>query len=188
MSDLPHTGGAGVPDRPRYGRQPFPPYTYVPGHAPHPVSDPRGHMHGHIAASVPPLNPTAWQASPAYLEAVDLFNHGYYWEAHETWESLWHAAGRGGATGIWLKALIKLAAAAVKAREGNPVGVERHARRSRELIGELRSLLQDSPISYCGMQLGRLEQAVQELIDRAAKFNSPQPMVLLPWSLTLADS
>ncbi len=27
---------------------------------------------------------------------VDLFNHGYYWESHEEWESLWHAAGRRG--------------------------------------------------------------------------------------------
>ncbi|TGQ49534.1 DUF309 domain-containing protein, partial [Mesorhizobium sp. M1C.F.Ca.ET.210.01.1.1] len=23
---------------------------------------------------------------------IDLFNHGYYWEAHEAWEPLWHAA------------------------------------------------------------------------------------------------
>ncbi|MER9222262.1 DUF309 domain-containing protein [Mesorhizobium sp. M0644] len=23
---------------------------------------------------------------------IDLINHGYYWEAHEAWEPLWHAA------------------------------------------------------------------------------------------------
>ncbi|WP_394885884.1 DUF309 domain-containing protein (plasmid) [Mesorhizobium sp. AaZ16] len=23
---------------------------------------------------------------------IDRFNHGYYWEAHEAWEPLWHAA------------------------------------------------------------------------------------------------
>ncbi|MER9586456.1 DUF309 domain-containing protein [Mesorhizobium sp. M0276] len=23
---------------------------------------------------------------------IDLFNHGYYLEAHEAWEPLWHAA------------------------------------------------------------------------------------------------
>jgi hypothetical protein len=149
------------------------------------MSDPRGHMHGHVAEPVPPLDPNDWQASPTYLNAVDLFNHGFYWEAHETWESLWHAAGRGGPTGTWLKALIKLAAAGVKAREGNPVGAERHARRSFELIGELRSLLTATPPPYCGMQLGRVEHVVRELMHRAATFDSPQPDLLLPWTLTL---
>jgi hypothetical protein len=180
--------GEGVPDRPRYGERPLPPYSYVPGHAPHPVSDPRGHMHGHVAEAVPPLDSSNWQVSPAYLEGVDLFNHGFYWEAHETWESLWHAAGRAGPTGIWLKGLIKIAAAGVKAREGNPVGVERHARRSLALIGELRNLLTEAATSYCGMQLVRVEQLVKELIDRAPTFNSPQPELLLPWTLTLGDS
>jgi uncharacterized protein len=188
MSDASRSGGGGVPDRPRYGRQPLPPYSYVPGHTPHPASDPRGHMYGHVAEPVPPLDPNDWQASPGYLEGVDFFNHGFYWEAHETWEALWHAAGRGGPTGIWLKALIKLAAAGVKAREGNPVGVERHARRSLELIGELRSLLPGTPPLYCGMQLGQVEQVVKDLIERAPTFDSPQPELLLLWGLTLGDS
>jgi hypothetical protein len=181
-------GGGGVPDRPRYGRRPLPPYSYVPGHAPHPVSDLRGHMHGHVAEPAPPLDPNDWRASPAYLDGVDLFNHGFYWEAHETWESLWHAAGRGGPTGAWLKGLIKLAAAGVKAREGNPIGVERHARRSLELVGDLRNLLPGAPTWYCGMQLGRVEQVVKDLIDRATTFESPQPSLLLPWWLELGDS
>ena len=51
---------------------------------------------------------------------ADLLNHGFYWEAHEAWETLWHAAGRKGEIADFLKGLIKLAAAAVKAREGNP--------------------------------------------------------------------
>jgi hypothetical protein len=35
-----------VNSRPRYSELPLPPYSYVPGFTPHPVSDPRGHMHG----------------------------------------------------------------------------------------------------------------------------------------------
>jgi hypothetical protein len=65
---------------------------------------------------------------------IDLFNGGCYWEAHETWEALWHAAGRVGPTADFLKGLIKLAAAGVKLREGRPAGLRRHADRARELF------------------------------------------------------
>jgi hypothetical protein len=97
---------------PRYSSRPFPPYTYVPGTGtPQPVNDPTGHMFG-IPESRPfPLHPDHWQESESYLYAVDLFNHGFYWEAHEAWESLWHAAGHHGIVADFLKGLIKLAAA-----------------------------------------------------------------------------
>jgi predicted metal-dependent hydrolase len=75
-----------------------------------------------------------WRANPHYLRAVDLFNFGYYWEAHEAWEGLWIAAGRTGPVADALKGLIKLAAAGVKAYEGRPAGVRRHARRALELL------------------------------------------------------
>ena len=63
-----------------------------------------------------------------------MFNHGFYWEAHEAWEALWHAAGRRGATADFLKGLIKLAAAGVKAREGRAAGVRQHSQRAGELF------------------------------------------------------
>ncbi len=68
------------------------------------------------------------------MHAIDLFNHGFYWEAHEAWEALWHAAGRKGAAADFLKGLIKLAAAGVKAREGRAAGVRQHAQRAEELF------------------------------------------------------
>ena len=110
---------------PRYAPQrALPPYSYVPGKFPHPLSDPAGHSYAHAAAP----------QADEFAYAVDLFNHGYYWEAHEAWESLWHAAGRSGPRADGLKGLIKLAAAGVKAREGNVRGVTRHARRAQELF------------------------------------------------------
>ena len=65
-----------------------------------------------------------------FLRGVELFNAGYYWEAHEVWEELWHAEGRRGPTADVLKALIKLAAAGVKVREGRENGVRTHCRRA----------------------------------------------------------
>jgi hypothetical protein len=181
---------AGVPDggRPRYSTTPLPPYSYVSGFTPHPVSDPRGHMFGQPHVAAPPFDPSAWRQSVEYLYAVDLFNHGFYWEAHEAWESLWHAAGRRGPVAIWLKALIKLAAAGVKAREGNAVGVQRHARRSLELVGQLRRELPHAPQSFGGLLLKDVEAIGHSLIAEApGRFANPQPAVLLNERLDLTD-
>lgn len=96
----------------------FPAYSYVPGRWPHPTRDPDGHSFGQQLDAPAPLDVEAWQGNPTYLEAIELFDHGYYWEAHEAWERLWVAAGRTGATGDLLNGLIKLAAAGVKLRQG----------------------------------------------------------------------
>jgi len=165
--------------RPRYTQLALPPYSYVPGHAPHPASDPAGHMFGveHRAASQ--LDPNAWQQSQEYLYGIDLFNHGYYWEAHEAWESLWHAAGRQGQMADFLKGLIKLAAAGVKAREGNPRGVGRHAARSKELLSSL------GQAEFCGLSVEQLSRLTQKLIDTANEYNNAQPELLLEVVLVL---
>ena len=120
---------------PRYAPDlPLPPYSYVPGKFPHPISDPAGHSHGQQL--IPPLTSGEhWSMSLAYRYGIDLFNHGYYWEAHEAWESLWHAVGRQGTDADFLKGLIKLAATGVKLREGNAAGVRHHALRALELLG-----------------------------------------------------
>jgi predicted metal-dependent hydrolase len=113
---------------------PFPAYSYVPGGFPHPTSDPRGHSYQIDAEPAEDLRTAPWRKSRAYLYGIDLFNFGYYWEAHEAWEAHWHAAHRVSPVADLLKGLIKLAAAAVKVREGNRAGVRRHLQRARELF------------------------------------------------------
>jgi uncharacterized protein len=152
----------------RYSSRPFPPYTYVPGSGtPHPVSDHRGHMHGHVEVAPVPLDPTMWQQNETYLYAVDLFNHGYYWEAHEAWESLWHEAGHHGQTGDFLKGLIKLAAAGVKSREGNAAGLRRHLQRGQELL-----LGVDKP-TFCGVDILELIASAVESAESKSNY-APQ--------------
>ena len=115
----------------------FPAYAFVPGRFPHPISDPRGHSYGQARLAVQPMDPRHWQRSHAYLRAIDLFNHGYYWEAHEYWEALWHACGRQGVQADFLKALIRLAAAGVKVRERRPAGVKSHAAATEALLSRV---------------------------------------------------
>jgi hypothetical protein len=113
--------------------RPFPPYAFVPGRSPHPTSDPAGHSFGARPAPPARLEPGTWTASEPYLYGLDLFNAGYYWEAHEAWEGLWHACGRKGTTADFLKGLIRLAAAGVKHLAGKPQGVRSHALRAAEV-------------------------------------------------------
>ncbi len=144
---------------PRYAPTiPLPPYSYVPGHGlPHPVNDPAGHLFGaqHEQPPTPgtmgplPNQPAARSrtlaatlaANSRWRYALDLFNAGYYWEAHEVWESFWHALGRTTPDARFVQGLIHIAAAAVKIRAGMPAGVRRHAQRARELLGGLEAAL-----------------------------------------------
>ena len=143
---------------PRYAPDiPLPPYSYVPGHElPHPANDPAGHLYAQASQAHEPLiassqlvtlpsDPISRRRALAalisensqWLYALDLFNAGFYWEAHEAWESFWHAFGRTTPEAQFVQGLIHLAAACVKIREGKPMGVSRHTKRARELLGEL---------------------------------------------------
>lgn len=128
--------------QPRYAPAiPLPPYGYVPGHGlPHPVNDPAGHLYGARGSAHEQLISNApLTENVRWLYALDLFNAGFYWEAHEVWESFWHAFGRTTSEAKFVQGLIHLAAAALKIREGKPTGVTRHTQRARELLGDLES-------------------------------------------------
>ena len=63
----------------------------------------------------------------ALRRGLDLFNHGYFWEAHEAWEEPWQGLARDSATALHLQALIRMAAAALKLVMEEPRGVRAHA-------------------------------------------------------------
>jgi hypothetical protein len=111
---------------PRYTRTPFPPYAYRPGRNPHPAR-PGGHGGGPggAAAGPRPVAPADWARSADYLYGCDLYNHGYWWEAHEAWEGLWQLADRAAAQGRFLQGLIQLSACALKVAAGNRRGAAR---------------------------------------------------------------
>jgi hypothetical protein len=120
---------------PRYTpERPFPAYSFVPGLFPHPYSDPQGHSYQRPSDQTARPDPTCWADCREYLFALDLFNHGYYWEAHEAWEGLWNAAGRHGLLADFIKGLIQLAVAGVKVRQRQPKGVRNHANRAADLF------------------------------------------------------
>jgi predicted metal-dependent hydrolase len=185
----------------------LPPYGYVPGHdLPHPVNDPAGHLFaGERPSHEPPIAagviaglPTApvarrraltavLAANPRWRYALDLFNGGFSWEAHEAWEGFWLELGRTSPEARFVQGLIHLAAAAVKIREGKPAGVTRHARRARELLGDLAGA---DDRELLGLRATSLAALLDELDDYTPACwhtsRTPVVRVLVGW-LRLAD-
>lgn len=149
----------------------FPAYTYVPGGPhPHPVSDPRGHSHGRPPYRAEPVVGEDWAGSADFVRGVALFNAGYYWEAHEAWEFLWHAHGRSGPAADVLRGLIKLAAAGVKLRQGQAHGVATHARRAAEIF---RAVAAGGRARLLGLELSGLAADAERIVVEPPRTELP---------------
>ena len=157
--------------------EPFPPYAFVPGRSPHPTSDPAGHSFGVEPAVSPKFEPEQWQACRLYLYGIDLFNGCFYWESHVAWESLWIASGRKGEVADFLKGLIKLAAAGVKALEGKPEGVKSHSGRAAELWREVARFLKSEQNFFIGFRLSELIDVAEGIHEKGWP---SEPPLLMP--------
>lgn len=170
----------------------LPLYTHIPGVTPHPIRDPAGHSFQpprslaevlESSRNEPAVSLENLAGEPEFSWAVTLFNAGYYWEAHEAWESLWHRAGRSGPAADFLKGLIKLAAAGVKLREHNADGVERHARRAGELFASVESELLNEGSQSLAHAGPRLIAFAERLIHQPPPFpedRTGKPVAALP--------
>jgi uncharacterized protein len=165
----------------------LPPYTHTPGVTPHPISDSRGHSFGHEATGCEAFEPGNWRDCPPYVRGLMLFVRGYYWEAHEAWEAAWNSVGRAGAAGDFLKGLIKLAAAGVKAREGNRDGVRRHGRRAVELLRGVAGVAMGRD-DFAGLSLEKLIRAAERIAgDETTIVRRPDGVPVVFWRDVLAE-
>ncbi len=148
----------------------FPPYAFVPGHYPHPRSNPEGHSFGLAEKQPEAMDINQWQESEQYLFGIDLFNFGYYWEAHEEWESLWKASGKEGNIADFLKALIKVSAAAVKIRQCQLSGAKEHALRAGNIFKKLME--ETGKRTFAGLDLDFLLRFCNLIREHAEQFRS----------------
>lgn len=144
--------------------QGLPPYTYIPGRNPHPISHPAGHRQVAPAGDLEiELEHDQWLTSRTCQQAFQLFAAGYYWEAHEVWEALWKRLPEDSVQRLLVQGWIKLAAAGVKCLEGNQNGAERHARRSAELLSTVRdSTLSSSQLQELGYRWVLVARRIQD--------------------------
>ncbi|MBI1387962.1 MAG: DUF309 domain-containing protein [bacterium] len=136
--------------------RPFPAYAFIPGKTPHPVRDPRGHSYGHVPDPAEPLSVKNWRENELYLYGIDLFNHGYYWEAHEAWEDVWNATGHEKHPARFCKALIQFTAVGVKALEGRILGVRTLSKCAKRGFVSLSLELLPPDGRYLGLSLAAL--------------------------------
>jgi hypothetical protein len=159
--------------RPRWLPQKrLPPYAYLPGKKPHPVRDPAGHSY-----HVEPISVAAEAllGSDAFLWGLDLFNHGYYWEAHEAWEGLWRVADRDGPLRTLFKGLILLSAAGVKIRERKNAAAARHAMRAAALLRQLMNVPDRTFERALGMSPAALAECAEVATRIPAELQATAP-------------
>lgn len=99
----------------RYSTLELPKNRYIPGKTKRPQRSP--------VNTLTTVLESGFQKSEAFCYGVDLYNNGFYWEAHEAWEHLW-IPRKESAAGIFLKGLIQLTASMVKRVQGNTKGEE----------------------------------------------------------------
>ena len=106
----------------RMSALPLPERPYVPGGA---VARPA--LPEQLPPPPSPRRPLR-AGDPHLCHGLDLFHHGFWWEAHECWETLWHGRDRGSGEGFLLQGLILLAAAHLQWSRGRL--------RGRDLLAE----------------------------------------------------
>ena len=99
---------------PHYTDRPLPVYRHLPFQNAHPFLDKGGHSYGEKLSPPDSFTLENWQHCGDYLYCIDLFNYGFWWEAHERLKQLCFAAGRDSEMGQFIQGLIQVAAALLK--------------------------------------------------------------------------
>lgn len=157
------------PDWPRYSTRPFHPYRFVPRAGRHPYRHPKGHSHGQGLPDASAFPPEAWQGSEEYRFGIDLYNHAYWWEAHEILEEIWHRVGHDTLQGQFLQGLIQLAAGLLHRFGGRdkPFRVQVCAGLDR---------MRQVPDHYMGVDVARLRQEFEAILEDPER---PYPLIRL---------
>ena len=155
---------------------PFPPYAFLPGRDPHPTRDPSGHSFGVEAEPAQYFPPARWRENVPYLFGVDLYNHGYLWEAHEAWEDVWHPTKRDPVQADFLQGLIQCAAACLKIPMGQPAGL---AKLSELGAAKLQRVARDGGALYMGLDVLAFAAAVRAFADSDPRDAGARPRIEL---------
>ncbi len=142
--------GASFQNIPRYAPQiPLPESPYLPGRTTRP--DHESDKHSIVEGEV-----DHWRTQ--LLFGVDLFNHQFYWEAHETWEELWLPLDKGDPVRETLQGLIQAAASLLKLRLSSPSPARTLWDRGRARLSEF------SGVASLGLQLESLIQLLDQAV------------------------
>ena len=148
----------------------LPPYRHVPGQTPHPRNHPDGHRHGDPdrELAVPP--PRDWASCPEYLHALDLYNHGFWWEAHEAFEGLYDWSDP--PQDLFFQGLLQLSLAALKRHMNEPRAAAHLADAGAQKLRRVQGSGDDA--LFMGLDLPALIHAVEAALGA----DGPFPLLL----------
>lgn len=104
-----------------------------------------------------------WKSDQAYLHGIDLFNHQFYWEAHEAWEHRWLPLAEGDPLRTHLQGLIQASAALLKIRLMEPTPARSIWKRGRSRL--LQVAVDGSQEEYLGIEILPLVQFIDTIIE-----------------------
>ena len=113
----------------------FPSYRYIPGRHPHPFRHPQGHQLTHQSFCA--AEGADWERQ-AFLFAADLFDHCFWWEAHELWGHCWLRAK--GQQKQCIQGLIQLSASLLKHHMGHIRARDRLFTRAKEKLHDSEAI------------------------------------------------
>jgi hypothetical protein len=133
--------GATMDQTARFSKRPLPPYRFAKHESPHPTQHPDGHFRGKKSFACLEFDGSNWRDCEGYLFALDLFNHGYFWECHEVLEDLWHDTDRSTPLGHFIQGFIQCTIShwhRVAGRESAARNIMKRTPRHVEAAGSLR--------------------------------------------------
>lgn len=112
---------------------------------------------------------------PRYLQGIELFNRGEYFDAHEVWEDLWHDTA--GPDRRFYQGLIQAAVTVYHAGNGNVPG-------TRRLFQSGRQYMSASGTHHLGLDIAsfwrKLESALAEFLTERPPTNAVLRREFLP--------
>ncbi len=137
----------------RYTEYQLPKIAYVPGVTSRPISSPLEDK----CIRCESLSETGLFNNPYFLYGVDLFNHHCFWEAHESWEDVWHLEEDQQLRDL-LQGLIQLSGGFLKVIQKNETGV-------RTLWSKAKPRLPQPLLTELGIEVEPLlDQITDELV------------------------
>lgn len=144
----------------------FPAYAHVPGSNPRHRED----LFDGICASVTSdMTVADLSKTEAWRSGLELYGHGFFWEAHEVLEAIWMQCPPNSVERYFVQAIIQIANARLKLIMKRPKAAGRLFDKASKLFYEA-SLQSDHPILETPLNFVEIElQALDKLLGAATK-------------------
>jgi len=139
------------------GDYPFPAQPHVPGSGSEPDMAPLQR----VKRTCPPrVDADDWRNNVAYRYGWSLFDAGFFWEAHEIWEPVWHVCAPNSRERLLLRALIQIANGRLKKTMEKDKASARLFAEADRLLAEVAGPESTTSVPLMGVDIGGLRRSL----------------------------